>query len=146
MSGMERRLRRSASAAWMMLSNSLERWLISITDMPQPCQLNMSACACCSTSIGSMAGPAEKLKMRSLLAAAILEAEALGRWGAAMDGGEAKRAGRLLLLARRWWMARGRCDCCDATALCIQRLLLRREAGEKKDVTGCVLVGAARVG
>ena len=122
MSGMERRLRRSASAAWMMLSNSLERWLISITDMPQPCQLNMSACACCSTSI------------------------ALGRWGAAMAGGEAKRAGRLLLLARRWWMARGRCDCCDATALCIQRLLLRREAGEKKDVTGCVLVGAARVG
>src|SRR4051812_49351833 len=42
--------------------NSLPRWLISITDMPEPCQSSISAAACDSTSSGSAAGPALKLK------------------------------------------------------------------------------------
>src|SRR4051812_36714689 len=42
--------------------NSLPRWLISITDMPEPCQSSISAAACDSTSSGRAAGPALKLK------------------------------------------------------------------------------------
>ncbi|MCY1368376.1 hypothetical protein D9M69_553530 [compost metagenome] len=53
--------RRSDSAASMMDLNSLPRWLISITLMPLPCQSSISAAACCSTSAGMAAGPAEKL-------------------------------------------------------------------------------------
>src|SRR5712691_7164307 len=44
--------------------NSLPRWLISITDMPDPCQSSISAAACASTSSGRTAGPALKLKTR----------------------------------------------------------------------------------
>src|SRR5262252_6732795 len=46
--------------------NSLPRWLISITDMPEPCQSSISAAACSSTSSGRTAGPALKLKTRLL--------------------------------------------------------------------------------
>src|SRR6266496_3767108 len=44
--------------------NSLPRWLISITDMPEPCQSSISPAACASTSSGRTAGPALKLKTR----------------------------------------------------------------------------------
>src|SRR6266853_749869 len=44
--------------------NSLPRWLISITDIPEPCQSSISAAACASTSSGRTAGPALKLKTR----------------------------------------------------------------------------------
>jgi len=42
--------------------NSSPRWLISITDMPLPCQSSISAAARSSTSRGNTAGPALKLK------------------------------------------------------------------------------------
>src|SRR5687768_10708202 len=57
-------LRRSASASAAMPTNSLPRWLISITDMPASCQLTSSHLAFSSTSTGMVAGPAPKLKMR----------------------------------------------------------------------------------
>src|SRR5438067_1456186 len=64
--------------------NSLPRWLISITDMPEPCQSSISAAACDSTSSGSAAGPA--LKLNTLLtgrlptvAACVVPAAVLGR-------------------------------------------------------------------
>ena len=44
--------------------NSLPRWLISITDMPLPCQSSISSAAMRSTDSGSTAGPALKLKTR----------------------------------------------------------------------------------
>ena len=44
--------------------NSLPRWLISITDMPEPCQSSISSAAWRSTGSGSVAGPALKLKTR----------------------------------------------------------------------------------
>src|SRR5947209_94500 len=44
--------------------NSLPRWLISITDMPDPCQSSISAAACARTSSGRTAGPALKLNTR----------------------------------------------------------------------------------
>ena len=44
--------------------NSLPRWLISITPMPLPRQSSISSPARASTSAGSMAGPALKLKIR----------------------------------------------------------------------------------
>jgi len=44
--------------------NSLPRWLISITDMPLPCQSSISPAAMRSTSSGRTAGPALKLKIR----------------------------------------------------------------------------------
>jgi hypothetical protein len=47
-----------------MLMNSFPRWLISITDMPLPCQSSISAAAARSTGSGSTAGPALKLKIR----------------------------------------------------------------------------------
>src|SRR4051812_17374462 len=46
--------------------NSLPRWLISITDMPLPCQSSISSAACRSTDSGSTAGPALKLKTRGM--------------------------------------------------------------------------------
>src|SRR5215831_4589663 len=58
-------LRRSASASAAMATNSLPRWLISITDMPASCQLTSSHLAFSSTSTGMVAGPAPKLKMRA---------------------------------------------------------------------------------
>src|SRR6476646_10220330 len=57
-------LRRSASASAAMPTNSLPRWLISITDMPAVCQLTSSHLAFSRTSTGIVAGPAPKLKMR----------------------------------------------------------------------------------
>src|SRR3954468_18179937 len=48
-----------------MATNSLPRWLISITDMPASCQLTSSHFAFSSTSTGMVAGPAPKLKMRA---------------------------------------------------------------------------------
>src|ERR671913_895862 len=58
-------LRRSASASAAIATNSLPRWLISITDMPASCQLTSSHLAFSSTSTGIVAGPAPKLKMRA---------------------------------------------------------------------------------
>src|SRR6185503_11187976 len=58
-------LRRSASASAAIATNSLPRWLISITDMPASCQLTSSHFAFSSTSTGMVAGPAPKLKMRA---------------------------------------------------------------------------------
>src|SRR5690606_1487148 len=49
-----------------MAMNSLPRWLISMTDMPVPCQSRSSSAARASTSAGSIAGPALKLKMRDI--------------------------------------------------------------------------------
>src|SRR5688572_13207458 len=46
--------------------NSLPRWLISITHMPEPCQSSISSPARARTSSGSTAGPALKLKMRAM--------------------------------------------------------------------------------
>src|SRR3954469_17453000 len=58
-------LRRSDSASAAICTNSLPRWLISITDMPAWCQLTSSRLARSSTSTGMVAGPAPKLKMRA---------------------------------------------------------------------------------
>src|SRR6476469_5555675 len=44
--------------------NSGPRWLISITDWPEPPQSSISAAACLRTSSGRVAGPALKLKTR----------------------------------------------------------------------------------
>ena len=55
-----RRLKRSRASRYISL-NWLPRWLISMTDMPQPCQLSSSACAFLRTASGSCAGPAAKL-------------------------------------------------------------------------------------
>src|SRR4030095_4758404 len=60
-------VRKLAAASSAMPMNSLPRWLISITDMPLPCQSSISAAACCSTGAGSTAGPALKLKTRMRL-------------------------------------------------------------------------------
>src|ERR1043165_5771472 len=46
--------------------NSLPRWLISITPMPEPCQSSISSPARDRTSAGSIAGPALKLKIRDI--------------------------------------------------------------------------------
>src|SRR4051794_6590482 len=62
---MARSVRRSASACAAIATNSLPRWLISITDMPASCQLTSSHFAFSSTSTGIVAGPAPKLKMRA---------------------------------------------------------------------------------
>src|SRR4051812_42517966 len=48
-----------------MATNSLPRWLISMTDMPASRQLTSSHLARSSTSTGIAAGPAPKLKMRA---------------------------------------------------------------------------------
>src|SRR5436190_9559263 len=67
--------RRSASALAAMPMNSLPRWLISITDMPLPCQSSISAAACRKTDSGSTAGPALKLKTRMKGSERVSEAE-----------------------------------------------------------------------
>src|SRR5205085_10871748 len=84
--------RRSASASAAMETNSLPRWLISITDMPASCQLTSSRLAFSSTSTGMVAGPAPKLKMRC----------ALLLWGAAaIDVSVAGAVGKVLGLRIR---------------------------------------------
>src|SRR3954469_9112870 len=71
-------LRRSASAPAAMETNSLPRWLISITDMPASCQLTSSHLAFSSTSTGMVAGPAPKLKIRAAGLMRAAEALAFG--------------------------------------------------------------------
>ena len=44
--------------------NSGPRWLISITDMPEPCQSSISSAAWRNTGSGRVAGPGLKLKTR----------------------------------------------------------------------------------
>src|SRR2546425_2593009 len=51
----------------MISSKVLERWLISITDMPTPGSDNMFAPASSRTGTGITAGPALKLKIRSVI-------------------------------------------------------------------------------
>src|SRR5689334_291766 len=78
---MPRSLRRSASASAAIATNSLPRWLISMTDMPAVCQLTSSHLAFSSTSTGIVAGPAPKLKMRAaglICAAATITASVRG--------------------------------------------------------------------
>src|SRR3954452_2877318 len=53
----------SSASAWMDM-NSLPRWLISITDMPQPRQSSISCAAWRRTGSGRVAGPGLKLKTR----------------------------------------------------------------------------------
>ena len=53
--------RKSCSALAAIDIYSLPRWLISITDIPEPFQSSISACARSITAVGSMAGPALKL-------------------------------------------------------------------------------------
>ena len=71
--------------------NSLPRWLISITDMPLPCQSSISAAAVRRTSSGSTAGPALKLKIR------------MGRfrWTARREAGGSRRHGGQAIIACR---------------------------------------------
>src|SRR5216683_4921874 len=66
---MARCLRRPASARAAMPSNSGERWLISMTDMPVPRQSSSSSRMRSSTGMGRAAGPALKLKARLMLCA-----------------------------------------------------------------------------
>src|SRR4051812_29953612 len=80
--------------------NSLPRWLISITDVPEPCQSSISAAACDSTSSGRAAGPALKLKtlftgLLPTVAASVVSADLsvavafdFRRLGDALDAGE----------------------------------------------------------
>src|SRR5436190_4347585 len=51
----------------MISSKVFERWLISITDMPTPGSDNISSRACSKTGTGITAGPALKLKIRSVM-------------------------------------------------------------------------------
>src|SRR5260221_2041809 len=53
--------RRLASACAWIAMNSLPRWLISMTDMPEPCQSSISSRAFSKTCCGRTAGPALKL-------------------------------------------------------------------------------------
>src|SRR6185436_1419504 len=55
------------SASLKILSKVFERWLISITDIPTPGRLSMSRCAASKTGTGNTAGPALKLKIRSVI-------------------------------------------------------------------------------
>src|SRR5215813_10726269 len=57
-----------------MLSNSGERWLISITDIPEPRQSSSSSRMRSSTASGKAAGPALKLKTR-FVAGAVTRAD-----------------------------------------------------------------------
>src|ERR1700674_5376852 len=52
------------SASARIPSNTFERWLTSRIDIPTPGSDSSSRCACSSTGIGRIAGPAEKLKIR----------------------------------------------------------------------------------
>src|SRR5882672_11530793 len=51
----------------MISSKVFERWLISITDMPTPGSASISLCASSRTGSGITAGPALKLKIRSVM-------------------------------------------------------------------------------
>jgi hypothetical protein len=58
--------------AWFrMSSNVLDRWLISITDIPTPGNATRCLCASSKTGTGMMAGPAAKLKMRLFVIAIV---------------------------------------------------------------------------
>src|SRR5512134_1128484 len=56
--------RQSALASSITRSNTGPRWLCSMMPMPESKMLQMSCWHCSSTSSGSTAGPAEKLKIR----------------------------------------------------------------------------------
>src|SRR5229473_8571033 len=66
---MPRRLRSFCSAPALMLSNSGDRWLISMTDMPLPRQSSSSSRIRSKTGRGKAAGPALKLKTRLVVGA-----------------------------------------------------------------------------
>src|SRR5437773_6591309 len=51
----------------MISSNALERWLISITDIPTSGSASRCARASSKTGTGKTAGPALKLKIRSVI-------------------------------------------------------------------------------
>src|SRR6266700_3528322 len=51
----------------MISSKSFERWLISITDIPIPGSATICARASSKTGTGNTAGPALKLKIRSVI-------------------------------------------------------------------------------
>ena len=76
--------------------NSLPRWLISITDMPLPCQSSISSAAWRSTGSGSTAGPALKLMTRDM---ARLRVRKERRWRGAPTG--ARRTPMLGAMALR---------------------------------------------
>src|SRR5271165_1551625 len=57
--------RKSDSACAATSTKALLRWLISMTEVPPPCQSSNSSRACCKTSSGNTAGPGEKLKART---------------------------------------------------------------------------------
>src|SRR5436190_13105367 len=69
-----------------MAMNSLPRWLISITDMPLPCQSSISSAAWRSTGSGSTAGPALKLMTRDMARAPELNVVTPGRYGVGGNG------------------------------------------------------------
>jgi hypothetical protein len=71
-------LRKPASAAALMLSNSGERWLISITDMPEPRQSSNSSPTRSSTESGKALGPALKLNTRFADVAEALDTDTIG--------------------------------------------------------------------
>src|SRR5712692_7109006 len=56
----------------MISSKVFERWLISITDMPTPGSASRSLCASSKTGSGMIAGPALKLKIRSVMMSFVL--------------------------------------------------------------------------
>src|SRR5262245_6410865 len=60
-------VRTSRSARSSTDSNTLERWLSSRTDIPMPGNATRSRCISSSTGSGSTAGPAAKLKIRSVI-------------------------------------------------------------------------------
>src|SRR2546429_1835536 len=51
----------------MISSKAFERWLISITDIPTPGSASICARASSKTGTGKTAGPALKLKIRSVM-------------------------------------------------------------------------------
>src|SRR6478735_7515824 len=61
--------RQFASASARIFSNTLPRWLCSMMPMPLPATFQMASCAFRRTGSGSAAGPALKLKMRSVIGA-----------------------------------------------------------------------------
>src|SRR6266498_587448 len=89
--------RMSASHPWMIASKALERWLISSTDMPTPGRAIRSRCASSSTGSGRTAGPAPKLKMRSVIGTSQWKQRQLDDVRAALANRIQNAAGRRLL-------------------------------------------------
>src|SRR4051812_42179142 len=89
---MPARARMSDCAPSMISSNGLDRWLISITDIPTPGSATRSRCASSSTGSGSTDGPAEKLKTRCVGMPLIYRVRRLTR--IEIDTDDAHRFGR----------------------------------------------------